>query len=58
MNYYRVTDINNASYLIEANMMRVETTNNIETYIAFYVDADLIAILNIQNIVAVIKEID
>jgi len=58
MNKYRVTDINNATYLIDARIMKIETIDNIETYIAFYVDTENVAILNLSNIIAVIKEID
>jgi hypothetical protein len=60
MNKYRVTDINNASYLISADRMRIDTVNNVDTYIIFIGDNedDPIAILNLSNIIAVIKEID
>lgn len=58
MNKYRVTDMNNVSYLIQSHSITIETINNTETYIAFYVDDEIIAVLNLSNITAVIKEID
>lgn len=60
MNKYRVTDINNASYLISADTMAVEVVNNMDTYIAFYnpEENEVVAVLNLSNIIAVIKEID
>lgn len=58
MNEYKVTDINNASYLVKAHSVSVETINNVETYVAFYVNNEIVAVLNLSNIITVIKIID
>lgn len=56
MNKYKVTDINNTSFLIKSEFMRVEMINNVEIYIAFYVDEKTVAILNLSNIISVVKK--